>query len=93
MNDYGYMVVKNKAFNMPLHIVEAETELFAGVAVFSSAKDARHYILTRLNGIPYNPDYQFCGIPKLYIDAKDLFTDLENRQMYTSGHYYNYGME
>ena len=93
MNEYGYMVVRNKAFNMPLHIVEAKTELFAGVAVFSSAKDARHYILTRLNGIPYNPDYQFCGIPKLYIDAKDLFTDLENRQIYTSGHYYNYGME
>ena len=93
MNDYGYMVVKNKAFNMPLHVVETETELFAGVAVFSSAKDARHYILTRLNGIPYNPDYQFCGIPKLYIDAKDLFTSLENRQIYTSGHYYNYGME
>lgn len=93
MNEYGYMVVRNKAFNMPLHVVEAKTELFAGVAVFSSAKDARHYILTRLNGIQYNPDYQFSGIPQLYINAKDLFTKLENRQMYTTGHYNNYGME
>lgn len=93
MNEYGYMVVRNKAFNMPLHIVEAKTELFAGVAVFSSAKDARNYILTRLNGIPYNTDFQFSSIAKLYIDALDLFSKLENRQLYTSGHYYNYGME
>ena len=93
MNDYGYMVVRNKAFNMPLHVVEATTELFAGCAVFSSAKDARHYITTKLNGIPYNTDYQFSGIWKVYADAKDLFSKMENRQLYTSGHYYNYGME
>lgn len=84
MNEYGYMVVRNKAFNMPLHIVEAKTELFAGVAVFSSAKDARQYIVTKLNGIPYNADFQFCGIAKLYINALDLFSKLENRQLYTS---------
>lgn len=91
-NEYGYMVVKSNVFNIPMHIVETTTTLRVSCLVFSSARDAKEWIRTMKDDlkafgidVEYNPDFEFCSIPEYYMNAKTLFSKVENHQMYTFG--------
>jgi len=92
INTYGYCVIRSAA-GFPLHIVEINHTMHAGFAVFSTAADARSYILQEINRcfsygpLAYDPGFVFSDrLVKLYRDQtkenNGMFSKVENRQIY-----------
>ena len=84
---YGYAVFKSPYVRMPFHIVEIHHELLVAFSVFSRAEDAKQYILyekDKLEGLKYNPDFEFCEpLLQCYLqEDSGFFSKVDNRQMY-----------
>lgn len=86
INTYGYCVVKNKN-NFPLHIVEINHNILAGLYAFNNSVDAKKKIEEVKKSFPniiYNSEYLFNkNLINIYSNnTEGLCSNKNNREIY-----------
>ena len=83
MNEYGYMVLTNKAGHIPVHVVEINSTILASFCAFPNAKSVREYVLSEKErhkrygiNLEWNECFDFSdGLVSAYINGKAFLQD------------------